>query len=57
MISLRVKNDLVVPVLYVKRYVIVSVVKQCLQLLTECESPKEGDYVEVQRIDEGVILK
>jgi len=56
MISLRVKNDLVVPVLYVKRYVIVSV-KQCLQLLTGCESPKEGDHVEVQRIDEGVILK
>jgi len=57
MISLKVKNDFVVPVLYIKTYLIVSVVKQCLQLVTGCECPIEDDYVEVQCIDEGVILK
>jgi hypothetical protein len=57
MISLKVKNDLVVPALCIKTYIIVSVVKQCLQLVAGCESPREGGYVEVQVVDEVVILK
>ena len=56
MLSLEVKNDLVVPVFYIKKYLIVSVFKQCLQLVTGCERPIEGDYVEVQGVDGRVVL-
>lgn len=57
LIYVKVNKDLVVPMLYINSCTIVSVVKQCLQLVTGRERPIKGDYMEVQGVGERVILK